>query len=367
MPLHSWSHPAAFHRPDIIEDPLYVVTPIFNPQRYRTRWKNFLKYKKHVLDSGAHLVLIECAFGNRAFVLPETDHPNLHIVQVRTIQEIWLKEALINRAVVELNRINPDWKYMATVDGDLLFAREDWVGETLQLLQRYPVIQMYSEIINLSPDHEILNSGLSFMEGWKRGIPFKSNGKMVQDETFFKRHHHEPHRHKHHHNPNPPYDSIGTENQQKNGWCGSPGGAWAYTRTAFRQLGGLIDYAILGSADYHMATALFGFLDTSTHGGYHEGYLQQMKEWEKRAIKYINRNVGYMHGSVMHTFHGQSKYRGYGERWKILVKHQFNPLTDLFRDENGLPQLIEEKWQLRDDITSNFLTRNEDDISISNQ
>src|SRR5882672_4375394 len=95
-------HSATFTRPDIITDLLYVITPIFNPVRYRSRWKNYKNFEKHILDSGAHLVTIEFAFGNRAHVFTEAVHPNHTIIHVRTNNEIWIKENLINIAISRL-------------------------------------------------------------------------------------------------------------------------------------------------------------------------------------------------------------------------------------------------------------------------
>ena len=66
-PLHR--HPSQNHRADFVTDPLYVITPVFNPQRYRSRWKHYTNFEQHVLDSGAHLITIEATFGARAKVV----------------------------------------------------------------------------------------------------------------------------------------------------------------------------------------------------------------------------------------------------------------------------------------------------------
>src|SRR4051812_42892051 len=121
-----------FHRPDVIKDNLYVISPIFNPIRYRTRWKNYKPFEKQVLDAGAHLITIEAIYGERECAITQTDHPNHTVIYVRTKHEIWLKENLINIAIHRLStHIDPHWKYVAWVDADITFARPDWVGETL--------------------------------------------------------------------------------------------------------------------------------------------------------------------------------------------------------------------------------------------
>jgi hypothetical protein len=44
---------------------------------------------------------------------------------------------------------------------------------------------------------------------------------------------------------------------------GATGGAWAFRRSAFDAVGGLLDTCILGSADWHMAFGLVGAVDAA--------------------------------------------------------------------------------------------------------
>jgi hypothetical protein len=332
-----------FHRPDVIKDKLYVISPIFNPIRYRTRWKHYKNFEKHIIDSGAHLITIEAIFGEREHAITETDHPNHTVIHVRTKHELWLKENLINIAIQRLStHIDPHWKYVSYVDADFLFARPDWVGETLQQLQHHPIVQMFSMAAYLNHNYEITNTIISFMRGWKDGVPFKNAKGIVQDESFFhKRDHYGHHCH-------------------KIGWAGQPGGAWAYTREAINLLGGLYEYAILGSADYHMATALFGFAHVSLQEGYSTEFKQSVLDWQERAVRCIKKNVGFVEGTIIHYFHGKMVDRQYGDRWKILVKHKYSPRTDVKKDVHGVLQLEDIKHQLRDDISGYFRRRHED-------
>lgn len=336
------SHPAQFHRPDVINQPLYVIAPFFNPQRYRSRWKHYMDYKQHILNSGAILITIEGHFGDRAPVIT-SDNERHHVINLRIDHEIWYKECLINRAISQLGIIDPQWKYVCYVDTDFLFSRHDWVGECLHMLQHYPVIQMFSNAAYLNADCEIINTSIGFVKGWRDGVPFKNENGEAKDESFFQKQ-----QYGHHCN--------------KIGWAGAPGGAWAYTRAAINALGGLYDAAILGSGDYHMATALMGFARISLQEGYTKEYVQSILDWQTLALTHIKKNVGYMKGTIIHYYHGKISDRGYGDRWKILVRHKYNPYTDIKKDSNGLYQLEGSKWQLREDIKEYFRRRNEDSI-----
>ena len=71
----------------------------------------------------------------------------------------WHKENLVNLGIARLPR---DSRYVAWVDADLTFARHDWVQETIQQLQHYPIVQMFAEAHDLGPDGILINSFRSF-------------------------------------------------------------------------------------------------------------------------------------------------------------------------------------------------------------
>src|SRR5213594_4290745 len=104
-------HPTLFQRPDKLLDPLYVVTTVFNSQRFRSRWRLFEDFIERVLHSGSKLIVVEVAFGKRKFVFPTGDEcgpltiplsEDFQILQLRTSHELWLKENAINLGVQRL-------------------------------------------------------------------------------------------------------------------------------------------------------------------------------------------------------------------------------------------------------------------------
>ncbi len=331
-------------------DRLYVVTPIVNQQRYARRYELYRAFARHMQQSGVILYTVELAFGDRPFEVTSRSDPRN--IQFRTDQELWYKEQLINLAIA---RLPPEAKYVAWIDADLSFVRPDWAQETLHQLQHYQVVQLFSHVVGLSYDSVPLSQSLGFVEGWKQGIPFKTAAGSAADVAAYRR------------VPGvsvQAYPEPGVAAPKAAmGWAGSPGGAWAARRDALDALGGLIDYAILGSGDYHFATGLMGFMELSLSPGYHPAYTRMLLDWQQNALKTVQRNVGHVLGTVCHHWHGAMRDRGYGDRWRILVRNQFNPATDLKRDSSGLWQLTSEKPQLRDDIRAYFCSRNEDAIA----
>ena len=126
-----------------------------------------------------------------------------------------------------------------------------------------------------------------------------------------------------------------------------------------------MDFPILGSADRHMAAALIGAVEYTINKKLHPNYRLLCKIYQDRCEKNIKRNVGFLPGTILHYNHGQKFSRKYAERWLILVENQFDPLVDIYKDDQDLWQLSDGKVKLRDQIRRYFEQRNEDDKSIT--
>lgn len=337
--------PRPFQRPDYLKEPLYVITPIFNSQRFRSRWRLYSDFCKMVAEAGALLTTIEIAFGERDFVVTQNDTPD-HI-QLRTSHEIWLKEAAINLAV---QRLPLDWKYVAWIDADCMFARNDWADETRHLLQHYPVIQMWSQLHDLNSEHELQGTNKSFASVW-----MQNGSKLGGDPSMIY----------------PLENNYALGQSFKNKYPGAPGLAWAMRREAWDQLGGLIDYCVLGAGDWYMAHALTGQLHRVSKPD-STNLARKMQLWQNAAEtslwngRPIIGNLGCMKGVVLHYWHGPKAHRRYGTREQILINNQFDPDLDLRKDWQGLYQLTNRVPQLRRDIQGYFGQRNEDQLTIFN-
>lgn len=323
MPSHTMR--TFFQRPDRVNDKLYCVVPVFNPVRFRSRWKLFQDFKKRILEAGAIPVVIELAFGNREFSVTDANDPL--DIQVRTSTELWHKERMVNIAV---ERLPQDWQYVSWIDADFRFARDDWASETIQQLQHYDFVQMYSHLQDLDEECRPVGSvRQSFMDVYLNGSGYSSTDAYYPDTS---------------------------------GRPGTPGGAHACTRLAWDAVGGLIDIGILGSGDWYMSLGLIGEIERALKPNFHPQYKHKLRIWQELAERYIRRNIGIVQGMALHFWHGPKAKRGYGTRNEILVRHQFNPDTDLKPDWQGIYQL-EASPQVRDDIRRYFRARREDDPS----
>jgi hypothetical protein len=293
------------------------VTAIFNPDRYRTRYSHYRAFAEHMLDSGVVLHTVELAYGDRAFEVTEPGNA-LH-VQLRTRDDMWYKENLQNIAVV---RMLPECKYLAFIDADIVMTRRDWAYEAVHLMQRYPVVQLFSSMSGLAADFSHDTVIPSYMAAWRSGA------RPVAGAS---------------------------------GWLGATGGAWAMTREAYDTLGGLLDTEIVGSADWHMVFGLLQIEDPSVHHGWMTPeHCATISHWAAGA-RALNARVGCVANHAVHYYHGPYNQRGYDTRGAILTRHKFDPATDLVRNAQGLLQFAGNKPQMQNEIIA-YLEARADDV-----
>jgi hypothetical protein len=286
--------------------------------------KDFIDYLE---GSGITHWIVEAVFGDRQPSVASDDNPR-HI-KVRCDHEVWLKENLINIAVRHLPH---NAKYVMWLDGDIRFERKDWAIETVEALQHYDAVQPFSHVIDYGPDREILQVHKGFAFCYRQG------------------------------------DRLGPNNKL-GGWryggpYWHPGYAFAFTMDAWNAFGGMIDRAIAGAGDYHMACGLIGKADFSFPGNVHPNYKHMVMEWQRRADHHVRRNIGYVPGTVHHYYHGSKADRRYVERWDILTKNKYDPYTDVYNDRHGilkLPPAHDNRTRaIRDQLQDYFRQRNED-------
>lgn len=332
---------------------LHIVGVYTNPFRWRKRRELANDCIRH-LRSAANVVLhvVELAYGDRPFEVTG-EHPN--DVQVRTTDELWHKENLIN---VGIAHCPSTWKYGGYCDLDFHFTRHDWALEAIHLLQHHEFVQLFSSYADLSPETPHSTDGHR---------PYRMNSTFAWNYL----HQAEFQARKMNHCGTDPY--YGLPIPQAAGVFpfgfapGAPGGAWAWRRSAFDIVGGMLDTCILGSGDWHMAFGLIdgisSRLETEFTG---RAYNESIQAWQNRA-RLLTRNIGCVDNFAVHHFHGSHRQRGYGDRWQIIVEHDLNPVRDLARDWQGVWRWAGNKPLLRDDVRAYFINRAEDSTEMPHE
>jgi hypothetical protein len=163
------------------------------------------------------LYVVELCYGDQHFQVTSADDVTHLQVRAGAGEVLWHKENLINMGVYRL--LPHDWQYFAWVDADIEFLEPRWAQETLQRLRLFDIVQPFTHALDMDAKGNTMQVVASF--GYRL---------VEHDLERAEGPHNYPH----------------------------PGYAWAMTRKAFEQAGGLFDYSILGSGDHNMSMAWVG-------------------------------------------------------------------------------------------------------------
>jgi hypothetical protein len=300
-----------------IDDVLHVIAVISNPALYASRYilaKQFLYRLKH--ERNIEVYVVELAYGEQPFYITNENNPK-HL-QLRVETPLWHKENMINLGIQKL--LPNDWKAVAWIDVDIEFESSTWALDTLKLLNGYKdIVQLFSHCIFMDKNQSALEIFTGFGYQYDKKQPYC---------------------------PNP-----------LNYW--QPGYGWAINRKAYEKIGGLYEYAILGSGDKIMALSLIGrALDGFKHINLHDEYKQTIIEYESK-MKLLR--LGYVPGVIRHYYHGTRTDRKYVERWRVLIDNQYNPLEHVIHNSDGvLVPTNTSPPNMWEQIQKYFYARNED-------
>ena len=276
-----------------VEEKLHVIITVSNAASYESRWMlstEMIRRLRTMEHAHVEVYVAELAYGNQSYSIAETGNPK-HL-QLRTKMPLWHKENLINLAVERL--LPPDWKAVAWIDSEVEFESPTWALDTLKLLHGpLDILQLFSHALDLGPDGTPQRIYTGFAYNSLRDIAYQKQGADL--------------------------------------W--HPGYAWACTRQAYEQIGGLFEGNILGGGDQSFAYAAAGMHKHIPAGqqkifptsGYHTAVL----EWETR---FQGLRMGHVPGVVRHRFHGTAKDRRYWERRALLARAAFDPHVHIARD-----------------------------------
>lgn len=312
--------------------PLYVVTTVFNPRRFKSRIRLYNNFKKWVEFHGVKLLTVEVAYGDRPFDVTNVNDPwNL---QLRTSADLWHKERSLNLGIQRLSQLAPKWEYMAYMDCDIKLMNDDWATELPHLHQHYAILQVFGFINTLGPNHHTLYGGRSIAR------QYHSAGKFTK-----------------------PPAADASNYTGFNGW---PGLGWSFRRPELEAVGGLLDTCVTGSGDTHMAGC---YLGNSKHGMPAQaspGFKRAVDRYGELCEQHIKQNVSYLPGLLIHYWHGEAKNRGYDKRRDSILRHQFDPHEDLVTDMQGLYKWKGNKIELEREIRRSMEERNEDSVDLFN-
>jgi len=298
-----------------------VVTCYFNPKRFASKRQNFEIFREGMRQYGAPLYVTELATPNGEFELDES--PN--IIRVRSASTMWQKEKLLNIAI---NRLPAKFTKVIWADCDLKFDNRNWLVNASSALDKFTVIQPFTEAVRLPP----------------RQTSHEGSGRRYQSfaSVILRR-----------------PKTLRSGNFAKHGHTGF---AWGGRRDWLLECG-LYECCISGSGDHLMAHAFCGDYTSPcvmrTVGNAFR-YHSHFREWAKHVFELTGGNFGVIEGTVLHLWHGDPRKRQYGERDRELCELDFDPKVDLRENQDGCWELTDRNPVLPDWVNSYYDSRDED-------
>jgi hypothetical protein len=310
---------------------LWGITTFYNPAGYRNKSQNYRRFRKAAQVQGLKLVTVELAFGRQDFELNKDDADIL--VQLRGDDQniLWQKEALLN---VGLNHLPEDCDKIVWLDCDVIFKNENWIKETASLLERYIIVQPYSDCVRLAKNVFDIKSMEMIPEGPFTGQRWHGIACGVVQN--------------------------GVQVLKKYSTHGHLGYAWAARREIFDQVG-FYDRFILGSGDVIMSYAFYANdNDSSSSKLLASDSLKKDREaWAKIAHEKVKSSVYFTSGAILHLWHGEHQNRQYSARHKILVENAFDPSLDIRKNKEGIWEWSSDKPSLHRAVREYFFQRRE--------
>jgi hypothetical protein len=291
-----------------------VVTTFFNPLGYSSRMTNLIAFLARMRRHGIPVQVAEVAFGEAPFALTGLDH----VLQFRAQSVLWHKEALIGQMA---RRLPDRYVKIAWVDADVLFDSPLWLVHASELLERFPLAQLFEEVRHLGP------SGVE----WRRSRGVAASRTRGELEAF--------------------------RFDRSNTW---PGLAWAARRELLTGVG-LLDTLVVGGADTYLSLAAYGEASEWHLRLLPPGLAGCYERWHSAFFEEVAGQVGVVPVTAVQLGHGSPAARGYVDRFRILRDFAFDPPRDLIRRDDGLLEWAEPESGLATAVRGYFEGRREDE------
>jgi hypothetical protein len=310
----------------MLDSVLWAITSYFNPVGYRRRFQNFQEFRRRLT---VPLLAVELGY-NGQFELRNQDAELLVRLSGRDV--LWQKERLLN---VAMARLPAACTTVASVDCDVIFEHDGWADEALALLERFPMIQLFSRVHHLRRD-------------W---APDRALGDAVEltQEAIARAASRSP----------DPALSFGNTTVPGPG-AAAMGFGWAYRRDVLARHG-FYDVCIVGGGNTAMLGAGLGRPDSAIQVHAMNAQQESMyREWASAFHRSIAGRVGFLGGDVFHLWHGRLEDRWARRRHLDLGRFGFDPRHDIALDEAGCWRWNSDKRELHAYVRDYFLSRRED-------
>jgi hypothetical protein len=231
------------------------------------------------------------------------------LVQIPGTDVMWQKERLFN---IALRHVPPSVDQVASLDTDICLSRPDVWREAGRLLQRFPIVQLFSHAYYLPPEHPVDFASMREMLTPCPGFSWlRQQGRSALElcnPTWM--------------NPSdlPPV---------------TYGLAWAFRRELFAERGFYDSWVVGGGTRVHFFAAHGHSAEAGAAFGFHPAMSEHYRHWSKGFHAEVRNRWSFVSGEIAHLWHGDMARRKYRRRYEDFAGFKFDPTQDLALDDHG--------------------------------
>lgn len=267
-----------------------VLVAVFDPTGSSNLIKNYQRFRDE-LTPDVDVFVAEASYTGKFHVQDAAIKVNATHRQV-----LWQKERLLN---VLLDRLPPEYEYVMWADADIIFENDNWLKETISLLNTHDIVFPYSTITRLGADGK--------PERRQRAVP------LVDQQGI----------------------RPGAPDWHKDR---GQGFAWAFRRE-WLDHHRFDDYCMNGAGDSHDYYAIKG----DTKWGLRHYSRETYPLWLERCKAIRGSRIACTNGHIVHLYHGNKNNRQYKPLEELLKQINFDPHRDIQISENSLWEWIGEE------------------------
>jgi hypothetical protein len=305
---------------------LWAITSYFNPASYRRKLQNYHIFRRRL---AVPLVTVELSQSG-LFELAPGDADVL--IQLRGGDVMWQKERLLN---VALGHLPPECVYIAWIDCDIVFDRENWAAAAVRELERTSLCQLFRTVYHLRQDAPPGAVGRELASSNKESIGYACALGLVTSTASTT-------------------DGIPGTFKRGHAWC---------ARRELLVKHGFYDRNVIGNGDKVLVFAATGQVDDFMMDmGFAPAHAEDCRRWAAGFRREVS-SVGYIDGDIFHLWHGDLQRRQYRARHQILRASNYDPAADIALDEQGCWRWNSPKWEMHRRVREYFWQREEDGVS----
>ena len=344
MTTRDWNLPEKYDLPDCMDD-VEIVTVHYNATQSKRLTHTYKLWMESLKNIAPFVKCYELVFDDR-----EPEIPGSIVIRGSLDKHcLWQKESLLNLA---FKGVSANKKYFLWIDHDCAFRSPSWLTYAVDKMKKgFDFVQLFN-ILAWTDNYgglELLKFGRCHC--LQSPDVVLDNGRIESVSNL----------------------PLGFEGVEHNTYIGNPGLAWGGRIDSIKKIGDSPwPNAVVGSGDEYFCMGLVRQLDIqrimgALIGGKNGRALKEHgKIYSKKILKTVDKiarqyfNVSYCPYPVFHIWHGDNKNRQYVSRHNIITECKLDLDNDIFINDDGIYELVEEKQYASKRFYKFFLDRKED-------